>query len=70
MQVFSAIIEFDSETGFYVGIIPEVPDAHSQGATLDELQHNLKEVLALCLMEEFQREDIAWAVQMRRTPNE
>jgi predicted RNase H-like HicB family nuclease len=37
----------------YVGIIPGVPGAHSQGATLDELQHNLQEVLALCL-EEYQ----------------
>jgi predicted RNase H-like HicB family nuclease len=34
-----------------VGIVPGIPGAHSQGATLDELQGNLKEVLELCLEE-------------------
>jgi predicted RNase H-like HicB family nuclease len=52
---FTAYIEWDSETNLYVGIIPGIPGAHSQGATLDELHHNLKDVLALCL-EEFQGE--------------
>jgi len=33
--------------------VPGVPGAHTQGATLDELQENLKEVLKLCL-EEFE----------------
>ena len=32
--------------------MPGVRGAHSQGATLDELQHNLKEVLELCLEEQ------------------
>ena len=41
------------DTGLYVGIVPGVPGAHTQGATLDELQENLKEVLKLCL-EEFE----------------
>ena len=53
MRTFMAYIEFDPETKLYVGTIPGVPGAHSQGATLDELQHNLQEVLALCL-EEYQ----------------
>jgi predicted RNase H-like HicB family nuclease len=52
---FTAYFEWDSETNLYVGIIPGIPGAHSQGATLDELHHNLKDVLALCL-EEFQGE--------------
>ena len=52
MRTFTAYIEFDPETRLYVGIVPGVPGAHSQGATLDELQHNLQ-VLALCL-EEYQ----------------
>ena len=51
MQTFTAYIEFDPETSLYVGMIPSIPGAHSQGATLDELQANLKEVLALCLEE-------------------
>lgn len=51
MNVFTAYIEQDSETNLYVGIIPGVPGAHTQGATLDELHENLKEVLELCLEE-------------------
>lgn len=31
--------------------MPGIPGAHTQGATLDELQKNLKEVLELCLAE-------------------
>ncbi|NEP40131.1 MAG: type II toxin-antitoxin system HicB family antitoxin [Okeania sp. SIO2H7] len=53
MTTFTAYIEWDSETNLYVGIIPSIPGAHTQGATLDELQANLKEVLELCL-EEYQ----------------
>lgn len=68
MKLFTISIEFDPETMLYVGIIPEVPGAHTQGATLDELWHNLKEVLALCLMEQFQLEDIAWALERKGHP--
>ena len=42
MHIFTAYIEWDSETNLYVGIVPGIPGAHSQGATLDELQGNLK----------------------------
>ena len=52
MTTFTAYIEFDPETQLYVGIAPGVPGAHSQGATLDELQHNLREMLELCLEEQ------------------
>ncbi len=45
---FTAYVEWDPETKLYVGIIP---GAHTQGATLDELNANLKEVLSLCLEE-------------------
>lgn len=51
MKTFTAYVEWDPETRLYVGTIPGVPGAHTQGATLDELQHNLKEVLELCLEE-------------------
>lgn len=51
MKTFTAYIEFDPETELYVGIVPGIPGAHTQGATLDELQKNLKEVLTLCLEE-------------------
>ena len=52
MKTFTAYVEWDSETNLYVGIVPGIRGAHTQGATLDELQRNLKEVLELCLEEE------------------
>lgn len=48
---FTAQIEQDAQTGLFVGYIPAIPGAHSQGATLDELHVNLTEVLELCLEE-------------------
>ena len=51
MKTFTAYVELDTETGLYVGIVPGIPGAHTQGATLYELQQNLKEVLGLCLEE-------------------
>lgn len=51
MRTFTAYIEWDPETQLYVGIVPGMPGAHTQGATLDELRENLTEVLALCLEE-------------------
>jgi predicted RNase H-like HicB family nuclease len=50
-HTFTAYIEFDEESGLYVGTIPGLAGAHSQGATLDELQQNLREVLELILEE-------------------
>jgi predicted RNase H-like HicB family nuclease len=46
---FTAVIERDPETGVYVGYVPGFPGAHSQGATLDELNKNLKEVIEMLL---------------------
>ena len=51
MKTFTAYVEWDPETRLYVGIVPVMPGAHTQGATLDELQKNLKEVIELCLEE-------------------
>ena len=51
MRTFSAYVEWDPETKLYVGIIPGIAGAHTQGTTLDELRINLKEVLELCLEE-------------------
>lgn len=56
MRTFTAYIEFDPETSLYVGVIPGISGAHSQGATLDELNANLREVLELCLEEL----DVTW----------
>jgi predicted RNase H-like HicB family nuclease len=49
MRNFPAVVEKDPSTGVFVGHIPGWPGAHSQGATLDELQANLREVVAMLL---------------------
>ena len=48
-KIFTAVIEKDSDTKLYVGYIPGFPGAHSQGQTLNELQENLREVVAILL---------------------
>jgi predicted RNase H-like HicB family nuclease len=48
---FVAQVQKDNESGMYIGIIPNLPGAHTQAATLDELNLNLKEVIILCLEE-------------------
>ncbi len=59
MKTFTAYIEWDPETELYVGIVPTVPGAHTQGASLDELHKNLKEVLELCLEEAKEAGEVA-----------
>ena len=49
MRTFTAIVEQDTDTHFYVGYVPGFPGAHSQGETLDELQENLREVIEMLL---------------------
>jgi len=51
MRAYTAYVEFDPETELYIGVVPGIPGAHTQAASLDELQKNLKEVLELCLEE-------------------
>jgi predicted RNase H-like HicB family nuclease len=54
-RTFTAYVEFDPDTNLYVGTVPGLPGAHSQGATLDELQANLREVLELIIEEKTAR---------------
>ena len=49
MRIFNIVVERDPDTGLYVGYVPGWPGAHSQGATLDELQENLREVIQMLL---------------------
>ncbi len=49
MKKYTAVVERCAETGLYVGHVPGFPGAHSQGATLDELATNLREVVELML---------------------
>ena len=51
MQSFTAIIERDTDTNLLVGYVPGFPGAHSQGASLDELNQNLREVIEMLLEE-------------------
>jgi predicted RNase H-like HicB family nuclease len=49
MRTFTAVVEKCPDTHLYVGYVPGFPGAHSQGATLDELNENLKEVIEILL---------------------
>ena len=49
MRNFTAVVERCSDTGLFVGYIPGFPGAHSQAETLEELNDNLKEVIAMIL---------------------
>ena len=49
MHAFNVIVERDPGTGLYVGYVPGWPGAHTQAATLDELQTNLREVIEMLL---------------------
>ena len=51
MRTISAVVEKCPETGLYVGYVPGFPGAHTQAATLDELQRNLREVIEMLLEE-------------------
>lgn len=49
MKTYQAVVERCPDTGLYVGYVPGFPGAHSQGETLDELNANLREVIAMLL---------------------
>jgi predicted RNase H-like HicB family nuclease len=52
---FTAV--FFPEEGGWVGVVEEVPGAHTQGDTLDEARENLKEALEMVL--QHRRETVA-----------
>jgi predicted RNase H-like HicB family nuclease len=49
MRSFNFVVERDPDTGLFVGHVPGWPGAHSQGESLDELQRNLQEAVAMLL---------------------
>lgn len=49
MRAYTAVVEHCPDTDLYVGYVPGFPGAHSQGETLEELNDNLKEVIAMIL---------------------
>lgn len=48
-RTYHAVIERDPDTGLYVAFVPGFPGAHTQAETLDELNSNLREVIAMLL---------------------
>jgi predicted RNase H-like HicB family nuclease len=49
VRAFTAIVERCSGTGLFVGYVPGLAGAHSQGETMEELRENLREVLEMLL---------------------
>ena len=49
MRTYTAVIERCPDTGLYVGYVPGLPGAHSQGETIEELNRNLAEVIEMLL---------------------
>ena len=49
MRSYNFVVERDPETNLLVGYVPGWPGAHSQGADIDELQRNLREVIEMLL---------------------
>lgn len=43
----TAFVEWDESVHLYVGSVPGIPGAYTQGATLDELRDNLRDVLEM-----------------------
>jgi predicted RNase H-like HicB family nuclease len=49
MKTYTAIVEKCPQTNVFVGYVPGFLGAHSQGETMDELYHNLQEVIEMLL---------------------
>ncbi|MCL2388230.1 MAG: type II toxin-antitoxin system HicB family antitoxin [Defluviitaleaceae bacterium] len=54
---YTAFIEWDKESGTYIGRVPSITGAHTFAESFDDLHVKLKEVVALCL-EVMDAEDI------------
>ncbi|MFC1662504.1 type II toxin-antitoxin system HicB family antitoxin [Gemmatimonadota bacterium] len=73
MRTFTAIVERDPETRLFVGYVPGFAGAHSQGASLDELNENLREVIAMLLEDGCKRSHsiplVGWGVHWHPNGN-
>jgi predicted RNase H-like HicB family nuclease len=47
INTYTAVVEKCPQTGFFVGYVPGFVGAHSQAETLDELNHNMQEVIEM-----------------------
>ena len=49
MRTYNFVVERDPATNLLIAYVPGWPGAHSQGADIDELQANLREVIEMLL---------------------
>jgi hypothetical protein len=68
MRTFTAVVERCSETGLFVGYVPDLPGAHSQGETLDDLNRKTFRKSSACSLRATEPEsimiDAAWLVPL------
>lgn len=63
----TAYVEWGAECSVYVGIVPGIQGAYTQGATLDDLRDNLRDVLELLVDEgEVEPDEIAGFVGVQQ----
>lgn len=48
-QVQFTVVKYQDKDGVWIGRVLELEGCHTYGATLEELNDNLKEVVELCL---------------------
>ncbi len=68
-QEFYVVIERD-EDGFLVGEAPQLRACYAQGKTLDELMNNIREVIALCLEDQPDAQNLRGPVRGHPLPHE
>ena len=61
---YSIIIEKNPETGWYCGQCTQLPEAMSQGRSIDELLKNMKEAIELAI--ECRKEELKSIYQNRK----
>ena len=61
---FTIIIEKDPESGWYCGQCKQIPEAISQGSTVDELLENMKEAIECAI--EGREDDMREAYRNRK----
>jgi predicted RNase H-like HicB family nuclease len=49
VRTFQVVVERDPETGLLIGYVPGWPGAHTQAASNNELEENLREVIGMLL---------------------
>ena len=57
VYTFRVILESESPKGYH-GFVPLLKGVHTQGGTLDEVKHNLKEAI-ICHLQGLQKEHLA-----------